>query len=516
MDFELRLRGKRVTINALSGVEAFKAREGRAATRSAGTVSRGSHALSACAQREAPEAAPSLIEEEGRIFESAGWRFVQARGETAMAFAARGGVEELEAARRVYVGQTGLMIGTRRLTVQFLDEVPAKRVEGCLATDELWLVRQLSFARNTFEVRIASDRPELEVVQEFQEKTSKYSFVEPVFLEAISNRLTPNDPDFRRQWQHRNDGSDGGLAGADIASEKAWDLTRGEGVRLAVLDSGFQVTHPDLAPGIVGGGFFVSNASGGSTFKSWKPGTPGFPLGDHGTFCLGMAGARMNNSHGGCGIAPGADLLAIACLADQVGTQLTLARAIAYAADPTTEDANASSQDGAHVIVCSLGPNGGAWEMSSVLELAISSAATQGRAGLGIPIFWAVTNGPYDVAGDDVCSHDDVIAVSRSNRHDLEDGAGHGEKLEFLAPGVEVYSTRPGSEYGYKTGCSFAAPLASGVAALVLARYPTWTSAQVRQRLRDSCDKVGGVTYGPTGRHEKYGYGRINAHRAVQ
>jgi thermitase len=451
-----------------------------------------------------------------KLFEGAGWVFVEALAAVAKAAVSRAAVEGAEAVRRVYLGRGGTMIGTDRVTVQFNPDVTEARAKAQLAADGLKLIRRLAFAPNTCEARISARRPELEVVQELQEKTAQYRFAEPVLLEALAGRYTPTDPGFGNQWQHKNDGSNGGAAGADIKSEKAWDLTRGQAVRLAVIDNGIQVKHPDLKAGIAGGGYFVSDGTGGSTFQRWKPGQAGFPTGDHGTFCMGMAGARMDNGRGGCGSAPEAELLAIACLADQVGTQLTLARAIAYAADPTTEDAQASKADGAHVISCSLGPNGADWDMTSVLELAIAGAAVQGRGGLGVPILWAASNGPYDIVHDEVCSHPDVMAVSRSNRNDLEDGAAYGPKLEFLAPGVEVYSTKSRSRYGYSTGCSFAAPLAAGVAALVLARHPNWSRDQVRQRLRDSCDKAGGVTYDAHGRHDEYGHGRINAEKAVQ
>jgi thermitase len=424
-------------------------------------------------------------------------------------------VEGTEAVRRVYLGRGGTLIGTDRVTVQFEPDVTEAKAKAQLQADKLKLVRRIDFATNAYEVRIPARRPELEVVGELQ-ASGRYRFVEPVLLEAITGRHTPNDPDFDAQWQHANDGSNGGVAGADIKSEAAWDLTRGQGVRLAVIDNGMQVNHPDLRQGIVGGGYFVSDGMGSSTFRRWTPGQAGFPNGNHGTFCLGMAGARMDNDRGGCGSAPEADLLAIACLQDQVGTQLTLARAIAYAADPSTEDAQASPADGAHVIACSLGPNGADWDMTSVLDLAITAAAVQGRGGKGVPILWAATNGPYDIVHDEVCSHPDVMAVSRSNRNDLEDGAGFGPKLEFLAPGVDVHSTRSGSSYGTSTGCSYAAPLAAGVAALILARHPDWSRDQVRQRLRDSCDKVGGVPYDAQGHHIEYGCGRINAERAVQ
>jgi thermitase len=206
----------------------------------------------------------------------------------------------------------------------------------------------------------------------------------------------------------------------------------------------------------------------------------------------------------------------VACLSDQIGTQTTLARAVAYAADPMREDGSAAAGEGADVISCSLGPNGADWTLTSVLDLAIQFAAGQGRNKQGVPIFWASSNGAFEVARDEVCSHAEVIAVGRSNRNDLADGSAYGPKLEFLAPGRDVYSTRTRSKYGFWTGCSFATPLAAGVAALVLARNPQWTKQQVRRRLRDSCDKVGGVTYGKDGRHDEYGYGRINAERAVQ
>jgi subtilisin family serine protease len=450
------------------------------------------------------------------LFEQAGWIFVEASQHVAKAAIARTPVEGAEIVRRVYLGRGGTMVGTDRVTVQFDPDVTEAGVLEGLNAANLKLVRRLAFAPNTFEARIAGQRPELEVVQELQEQTSRYRFVEPVLIEAITGRYTPTDPHFGNQWQHHNDGSNGGVAGADIKSEQAWDLTRGQGVRLAVIDNGMEVTHPDLSPGIVGGGYFISDPMGGAIFQRWRPSQHGFPNGDHGTFCMGMAGARANNALGGCGSSPEADLLAISCLGDQVGTQLTLARAVAYAANPTTEDATASPGEGAAIIACSLGPNGADWEMTSVLDLAIAGAASLGRGRLGCPIFWAASNGPYDIVFDEICSHPDVLAVARSNRNDLEDGAAYGAKLEFLAPGVDVYSTNAGGGFRYWTGCSFAAPLAAGVAALVLARHPDWTASQVRQRLRDTCDKIGGVAYDTQGRHVNYGFGRINASRAVQ
>jgi subtilisin family serine protease len=449
-----------------------------------------------------------------KLFENAGWLFAESRGPLARAAHTRA-VTGDAAVRLVFMDRGGnTMIGTELATVQFPADMKDARVQGELTRFGLRLVRQLRFSPNLFEVRLPSEKIFPEAVADLQAAKS-FTFAEPTFLQILGPRMRPTDPGYPNQWQHHNDGSNGGKPGADLSSEQAWNLTRGAGVRIAVIDNGIQVSHPGLKDGLAGGGYFASDGTGAATFVKRATGASGFPGGNHGTFCLGMAGARMNKRQGGCGSAPEASLIPVACMGDQVLTQTTLARAIAYAADPNTEDGAAAASDGADVIACSLGPNGGTWDLTSVLELAIQNAARTGRGGRGVPLFWAVSNGPFEVALDEVCSHADVIAVGRSSRLDIEDGSAFGPKLEFLAPGRDVYSTQQGSKYGFGTGTSYACPLSAGVAALVLARYPNWSRDEVRARLRESCDKIGSVTYDATGRHPEYGYGRINAGRSV-
>jgi hypothetical protein len=296
-----------------------------------------------------------------------------------------------------------------------------------------------------------------------------------------------------------------------VRAETAWDLTRGSGIRVAVIDNGFDVEHPDLASGLDDATAYFDSESTGDT--ELKRDLSGFPDEDHGTFCAGMVGARADNSSGGCGAAPESTLTLIACLPDQVGSQATLARAVAYASDPSQEPAGAGL-DGADIIVCSLGPNNSRWAITSVLDDALTFAATQGRGGKGIAIFWAVDNAPNPVANDEVCSHPKTVAVGRSTRFDRENGSAFGPELDLLAPGVDVFSTQSGGDYGTSTGTSFAAPCTAGVAALVLAAKPEATADEVRQILSDTCDQIGGVAYSD-GRHDKYGFGRVNAARAV-
>ena len=284
-------------------------------------------------------------------------------------------------------------------------------------------------------------------------------------------------------------------------------------MRLALIDNGIEVAHDDLSAAIAAtSGSFSMGGMGNTVFTQ---GTVGFPNGNHGTFCAGMAAARANNGENGCGVANQADLVAIACLGDQVGTQATLARAISYAADPSQEIAGADPATGVDVISCSLGPNGADWDMTAIMQTAIDFAVTNGRGGLGTPIFWAVTNGNFQIQFDEVCSYANVIAVGRSTRNDLEDNCGFGPELQFLATGVDVSSTEQGNGFGPSTGTSFAAPVAAGVGALVLSVNGNLGWQQVRQVMRDTCDKIGGVVYDANGHNDDYGFGRVNAAAAV-
>lgn len=520
MDWTFRLRGKEVRMASVEGVAAVRP-SAAARSRAAGSRARlvrqfGGPALDTSRGGRFGLDLPSRNRQ---LFERAGWLFVDANDPVSRAAPiTRTAVDDAEAVQQVFVDRSGNMqISSDVITLQVDTDVAESEAQQRVAGDGLRVLRRMLLAPNTFEVSAMDQRPLLELVQELQDKPY-YRFAEPMLLQAITGRFVPADPRYGDQWQHHNDGSNGGTVGADIHSEQAWNRTRGRGpnrpVRIAVIDNGMQVRHPDLRTGIVGGGHFRSDGLGSATFVRIPPGMAGFPSNSHGTFCMGMAGARLN-TRGGCGSAPEANLLAVACLNDQVGTQATLARAVAYAADPTREDAQATAANGADVIACSLGPNGADWDLTSVLDLALGFAAASGRGGRGTPIFWAVSNGHFEVARDEICSHPDVIGVGRSNRRDLADGSAFGPELDFLAPGAEVFSTQPGSQYGFSTGTSFAAPLAAGVGALVLARNPLWTAQQVRDRLRNTCDKVGGVVYNANGHHAEYGFGRINADQAT-
>ena len=450
------------------------------------------------------ERAPIDIE----VFATAGWQFVSPLPTVAFAAETRTSIPQAESVRQVFLTKTNhMMIGTGLATVRLHESFSEAEVAQILEEDRLEIVYRLASKPNAFEVRLLSDRPLPEIIDELQAKTDRYVYAEPSLLQVITGRKKPTDPDYSEQWQHHNDGKGSvgpkGVRGADLHSEGAWDITRGKSsgrpVRIAIIDNGMQVSHPEFEGGIFRGGHFQATGVGEADFVPLlNPATSDFPDLDHGTFCMGMAGARMNNELGGCGSAPESDLMPIACFFDEAGTQTTLARAIEYAV-----------ADGADVISCSLDTES---LLTSGLKDAIEAASAEGRNGLGIPVFWAVSNDHVEISLDRLCSHPRVIPVGRSNRRGLNDGSAFGPELDFLAPGTDVFSTRSESQFNIDTGTSFATPLAAGVAALVISVNPDLKSDEVRQILRETCDKPAGMT----GHHDEFGFGLLNAERAVK
>jgi len=501
------VRDRRIEVDEVEGVAAVQiGRDERGEARAAAS-SFGRSAVTALR-----ESGAALPDDTLAAFESAGWAFVRPNAATREAFETARAPENAEAVGKVIVRRDGSpAIATQLLNVQVDPQLDAPEAEAVLAERGLEILSRLGFAPNLYETRATGWSDALAASVDLHDDP-RFVFAEPSLIEHIPGRATPTDPDLGEQWQWSNDGSNGGTAGADVSVEAAWDHTFGAGVRVAIIDNGFDDDHEDLHAGVSAvSGFFQSG-----TPATFVQGTAGMPDSNHGTFCAGMVGARRNNGNGGVGAAPDCELILIACLGDQVGTQTTLARAVAYAIDLTNEVGGANAANGPDILVSSLGPNGAVWDLTATLQLALDAAPT-GRQGQGLPIFWAASNGNnVDVTQDEVVSHPNVIAVVRSTRNDLEDNAARGASVELIAPGVDVYSTQSGDNYGTSTGTSFAAPCAAGCAALALSVNTALTGAELRQVMRDSADKIGGVVYDANGHNDDYGFGRVNANRAVR
>lgn len=507
MNRQYYLRGKLHTVDAVDDVVAVKGVRDEIRP----LLSSVSHAVEH-ARATVRDIAPAVDESALEALQRAGWEIHPASDQLRAARRAGEAPPVAADVGTLIVGRDGApAIATDLLTAQLSGEPSATETDAILEDAGLVRVNTLHFAPHLYEVRTASGDALAASVALHDDP--RFVFVEPALVEYVPGRFTPGDPRFGDQWQWANSGADGGTAGADVHAEEAWDHTLGAGIRVAVIDNGFDAGHEDLAAGVgPASGFYRSWVDGPATFTA---SVADMPDGDHGTFCAGMVGARQGNGVGGVGAAPEAELTLIAALGDQVGTQATLARAVAYAANPATEP-DVPANPGADIIVSSLGPNSAEWLLTSVLDLALQTAARNGRDGRGCAIFWAASNASnVDVLQDEVSSHPDVIAVVRSTRNDLEDDAARGSEVELIAPGVDVFSTSSGNAYSTSTGTSFAAPCAAGVAALALSVHPEMTRDQLRALMRDTADKVGGVVYDAAGHNDDYGFGRVNAAAAV-
>nr|MBP9866046.1 S8 family serine peptidase [Candidatus Omnitrophota bacterium] len=302
--------------------------------------------------------------------------------------------------------------------------------------------------------------------------------------------------------------------------EKAWNFATGKGVKVAVIDSGIDLSHPDLAPNIFtnpneieGNGIdddqngFIDDVHGWDFVNSDN--NPNDDQG-HGTHVSGIIGAIKDVTAGLAGIAREATLIPIKVLnAANIAVGNVLA-AIRYAVDL-----------GARVINLSLGGKGlfslGAdrlEEIRSVLRYArdhgavIVAAAGNGEG--------AVTKLPADVNNYIYAGFSDTIAVGASDSNDQHSGFTNiGSELDFTAPGVRVFSTylRSKKAEGVDTisGSSMAAPMVSGIAALLLEQDPTLNFDGVYRRL-----KYSSVDLGSMGRDNIFGYGRVDALRALE
>jgi thermitase len=287
-----------------------------------------------------------------------------------------------------------------------------------------------------------------------------------------NSTMAVNDPYIGSEWHIPK-------IGAGIA----WDTTQGAGVIIAILDSGVDGSHPDLAPNLVAGYNMASNNTDTSDVCG------------HGTAVAGAAAARSNNGTGVASVAGQAKIMPIRIASYDSATgscqaySSTIANGITWAAD-----------HGARIANVSYGPLAG--------NATIQSAANYMKSKGGLVFVSAGNNG----LNDGTTPSTSLIAVSATDQYDNKASwSTYGAFVSLAAPGAGIWTTSKGGTYGGWNGTSFASPVAAGVAALMMAANPSLTGAKIEQALFSTA-----VDLGTAGRDPYFGYGRVNAAAAVQ
>jgi subtilisin family serine protease len=278
----------------------------------------------------------------------------------------------------------------------------------------------------------------------------------------------------------------------------AHTLTRGAGMRVAVLDTGVDLAHPALRSKLMPGRDFVDGDNdpsemGGASRPGWG----------HGTHVAGLVLLA----------APSARVMPLRVLdPDGRGNVWAIAEALLYAADP---DGVGASNDGAHIINLSLGTTQPTRMLDKVVELVTCSDDDEDeddddysdpgfnqdkeRCNLnhGSVVVAAAGNGASSAERQYPAAEgaEGALAVAASNVSSrIAAFSNKGSWIQIASPGEGITSTVPGGGYGVWSGTSMAAPLASGVAALVKARYPDWKPVDVTKRLTDRSAMLCGST----------------------
>ncbi|HLP15221.1 MAG TPA: S8 family serine peptidase [Bacteroidota bacterium] len=321
---------------------------------------------------------------------------------------------------------------------------------------------------------------------------------------------------------------------AKIKASEAWEISKGDAsIVIGIVDSGTDIDHPDLAaniwtnPGETGidslgrdkrtNGVDDDHNGFVDDWHGWdfvgKSADTFVPDGDvkpyagnpHGTHTAGIASAVTDNNIG------------IASIGFKTKLMITK-----HGIDGPGDNSIYNGDDGilycinngANIVSCSWGGDGGSQYEQDIIRYALKK---------NVLIVASAGNGGLDQLGDDVAVEPEfpgafpgVLSVGATDRQDkIAYFSNYGEpnKFKVFAPGVQIMSTVPNNKYdGNWSGTSMAAPMAAGLAAIVKAKHPTWSAAQLMFQL---CGTADNIDIQNTNLIGKLGYGRINALRAL-
>jgi len=325
------------------------------------------------------------------------------------------------------------------------------------------------------------------------------AYAEPDFLQFASAAKTPDDPIYPAQW-----GLDDGPADDDIDAPTAWG-TRTGCAKVAIVDTGIDTDHPDLAPNVLKSSDKPNNGKDDDK-NGYVDDTYGYNAiagkgsaqddNGHGTHVAGIVAGRGNNSLGVSGVCWSAKLLGVKFMSSRgKGSTSDAVEAIQYAV-----------KQGVKIVNCSFESSSKSSALKDVVDYAqdrnvllVVAAGNDGKNIDKSPVYPASF-------GDS-----NILAVAASTSTDgLASFSNFGSTaVDVAAPGENILSTYLGGGYKSLDGTSMAAPYAAGVAALLRKQEPDATYSDLRYAIRHKVDK-------PAAFKDKVAYdGRLNAAKAI-
>ncbi len=435
--------------------------------------------------------------------------------------------KEVEVGTHVYFaeGSKKPLVPTGEIFIIFQQGVDEGEQLMVLDEYKLALVERRSADQVT--VKVTKESPNPLRVAEALQKISMVKMAEPdldMLLEEYAFAM-PSDTFLAEEWHLKNDGfiPSGQYTtkkGADAKIVDAWkrlDSLGSTDIVIAVIDNGIDISHPDLKPKV---------------YRPWDLWTQSDRLSDgdpdftHGTPCASLAVA-MANGQGMVGVAPNAKFMPVS------GTS--------FSVRATEEMFDYCVKSGADVISCSWGTTDTRYTLNSLKEEAIAKAAREGRKGKGCVILFAAGNEGVDYVNF-YAAHPDVICVAACDSKDrYASYSNQGAEVSVCAPSNgdwpliaarawwDTGTTVRGEgafkfwadgvdrvgPYKHFGGTSGATPIVAGICALVLSANLKLTAKEVKEILQQTADKIGDASEYKNGHSRKFGYGRVNADKAV-
>lgn len=378
-----------------------------------------------------------------------------------------------------------------QIIVKVKENTDVTGISEPVSTQQISGIEQSAIDENRYIINITGD---VEKTIKDYEKDPSVEYAEPNYIASLAEQtdaflaVVPNDPSFSSQYHHTN-----------IQSNLSWNFTTGNGIKIAVIDTGVQWDHPDLAANIWNNTAenctnSVDDDSNGKTddCRGWDfVNNDNNPTDDHGhgTHVAGIAAAVGNNSINVVGVCWNCIIIPIKAF-DSSGsaTYTDIVDSLHYAAD-----------NGAKIISMSFtGPN------ANTLQEAIKYAYSK-----NVTLVAAAGNSNTNTGNIYPAAYEEVIAVGSTDSSDTKSSfSNYGSWVDVSAPGSSILSTYITNTTATSSGTSMATPIVSGLVGLILSKNSTFSQEEIRTLIRSSTNSITSPTV-------YIGTGRVNSFKAI-